>query len=77
MVKVKLFANFREVVGRKEIEIDAEDIQNLLKILAKKYPKLEDLYNYAIIMINGKVAKENVKLKKDDVVAILPPVSGG
>ncbi len=77
MVKVKLFANFREIAGKKEVDVEAVDLNSLLKILAAKYPKFSELYNYAIVMVNGKVAKENVKLRKDDVVAILPPVSGG
>ncbi len=77
MVKVKLFANFREIAGKKEIEIDAKDTEELLEKLAEIYPEFKKLYDYAILMVNGNIAKGNVKLKKDDVVAIFPPLSGG
>ena len=77
MVKVKLFANFREIAGKKEIEIDAKDTEELLEKLAEIYPEFRKLYDYAILMVNGNIAKGNVKLKKDDVVAIFPPLSGG
>uniref|UniRef100_A0A7C4S815 MoaD/ThiS family protein n=1 Tax=Geoglobus ahangari TaxID=113653 RepID=A0A7C4S815_9EURY len=77
MVKVKLFANFREIAGKKEIEIDAKDTEELLEKLAKIYPEFKKLYDYAILMVNGNIAKSNVKLKKDDTVAIFPPLSGG
>ncbi len=84
MVKVKLFANFREVVGSREIEIEAKTIKELLLSLTKRYPKLEEYFSedrlkdYVHIMVNGKIIEDlATKLKQDDVVAIFPPVSGG
>jgi len=84
MVKVKLFANFREAVGSREIEIEAKTIKELLFSLIERYPKLEEYFSedrlkdYVHIMVNGKIIKDlATKLKQDDVVAIFPPVSGG
>lgn len=84
MVKVKLFANFREAVGSREIEIEAGSIEELLSLLIERHPKLEEYFSedrlkdYVHIMVNGKIIKDlATKLKQDDVVAIFPPVSGG
>lgn len=78
MVRVKLFANFREIVGEKELLIEAENLESLLKILSERYSGFEDLLNYAIIMVNGRrVGDRKVDLSNDDIVAIFPPVSGG
>jgi len=78
MVRVKLFANFREIVGEKELLIEAENLESLLKILSERYSGFRDLLSYAIIMVNGKRVEDmEADLSDDDVVAIFPPVSGG
>ena len=77
MVRVKLFANFREVVGRREIEVEAKNLNELLEKLSRDYPNVKELYDYMIVVVNGKIVKENVELKDNDVVALMPPVSGG
>jgi len=84
MVKVKLFANFREVVGKKEVEIDAKDVEELIDKLIKNYPEMKELISredYLHIMVNGIhinfLQQFKTKLNKNDKVAIFPPVSGG
>lgn len=86
MVKVKLFANFREIAGTKEVEIDARYLSELLDELARRFPALKDvmfegekLKDYVNIMVNGKFERKNLQreLRDDDEVAIFPPVSGG
>ena len=42
-VKVKLFANLREVTGTHEILLSGEKVINVLLSLTKKYPVLKDL----------------------------------
>ncbi len=88
MVRVKFFANFREAAGLKEVDIDASNIKELLDVIVKKFQSLgplifEDgeLRDYVHIMVNGRHINHleglDTKLKKDDTVAIFPPVSGG
>ncbi|AIY90769.1 MoaD/ThiS family protein [Geoglobus acetivorans] len=78
MVRVKFFANFREVAGTNDLEIEAKTLEELLENLKLRYPGMEKLYSYAIIMVNGRQAKDtNLRLESEDVVALLPPVSGG
>lgn len=84
MVKVKLFANFREVAGDREVDISAGNVEELIEHLVGEYPAMEELIaaeDYLHVMVNTKhVGPENYKnteLDDKDVVAIFPPVSGG
>ena len=81
MVKVKLFANFREVAGVKELEICAETVEDVLNELIRRFPRLKELFkrhNYVHIMVNGDIIKDTkFRLKNNDIIAIFPPVSGG
>jgi len=86
MVRVKLFANFREAAGIKEVEIKAETVGELLRRLAEEFPRLkilffegENLRDYVNVMVNGRNVRQDLSyvLKDEDEVAIFPPVSGG
>ena len=80
MVRVKLFANFREIVGQKELEIEAKSLEELIERLCEKYPDMRLLLEkegYTHFAVNGKLVFENIELKDSDTVAIFPPVSGG
>jgi molybdopterin synthase sulfur carrier subunit len=88
MARVKLFANFREVAGVREVEVKASTVEELLKKLTDLYPKLTDLIfeegkvrSYVHVMVNGKNIRGLKGLKteigEEDTVAIFPPVSGG
>ncbi len=83
-VKVKLFANFREVAGEREVSISANNIEDLIEQLVRKYPAMEELIaaeDYLHMTVNGSLIDpenyRNMELKGEDVVAIFPPVSGG
>jgi len=86
MVRVKLFANFREIAGVSEVEVDARSIRDVLTKLCEAFPGLKDAFfegdelkDYVHIMVNGRHVRGNLdfEIKDDDVVAVFPPVSGG
>jgi len=89
-VKVLLHANFREIVGKREIveEIDATStLRQILDKLAKKYRKdfqqIVDSKTGVIsleflVSINGRIVRDtNVRLNNDDIVMITIPAGGG
>ena len=45
-------------------------------LFQKKYPQLKEINSYAIA-INESYASNETVLKENDIVAIIPPVSGG
>ena len=92
-IKIKFFTTLREIVGKKDEQIQLSEsttLEELLKQLAKKYGEDFDDYVYDELgkvrghlqfLINGKSASTaqglKTKLREDDEIAILPPVGGG
>ena len=91
MPVIQLFGPFREVVGKKEIAIPAQNINELIEIFIKQYKGLADLLlkkklplelkEDIIIFLNNTniyfINGLNTKLNKNDTVAIFPVMGGG
>ena len=80
IIKVKLFASFKEIVGKSEVSFEIEKharISDLKKILLNNYPQLLSQKFQAIYAVNHKVADDSTILSVNDEVAVFPPVSGG
>tara|TARA_Y100000590_G_C15550950_1_gene950870 strand:+ start:605 stop:850 length:246 start_codon:yes stop_codon:yes gene_type:complete len=79
---VKYFAWIRDLTKKETEDLsnsNVNDIEQLKKYLINNYPKLkkhieDDILRYAI---NQKYVTNNVKIKHNDEIAIIPPVSGG
>jgi molybdopterin synthase sulfur carrier subunit len=90
-VKVKLFANFREVADRSRVDVELGDqlnLRGLLGELCESFPDLNEelfkgseLSNEVIILKNGRniifLDNLNTKLSNGEEIAIFPPVGGG
>jgi sulfur-carrier protein len=74
-VKLVLFSAAAEATGISEQQKDAIDTDSIRNDLNRQFPNLGKL-NYAIA-VNHKLVKGNFLLADGDVVAILPPFSGG
>ena len=85
-----LLANFREIVGKKEIveEINSNStLKHVLDELAKKYgrdfqkvvdSKTGSVSSEFLVSINGRITRDtNVKLNSDDVLILTIPAGGG
>jgi molybdopterin synthase sulfur carrier subunit len=86
MLNFRLFANFREVVGKKDVSLDVGGgtVMDAVSSLIASYPGLHPLMlhdgalkPYVNVLINGKTAAPSDKVKEGDELAIFPPVSGG
>lgn len=87
-VKVRLFANIREIVGERELFLDSTTVSGVLDMLTSIKPDLRDvlfeddtLRPYITVLLNGRNITEidgvMSALSEGDEVAIFPPVSGG
>jgi molybdopterin synthase sulfur carrier subunit len=92
-VKVKFFTTLREIVGKKEEQIELSrsvTMEALLRQVSKTYGKefqdylydeLGNLRGHLHFLVNGKSITAlqglKTKLREGDQVAILPPVGGG
>jgi molybdopterin converting factor subunit 1 len=79
-VTVKLFASFREAAGTAQSSVEiAPDttIAQLWGELVEAHPRLRTLSGSAAFALNGRYTPGDTALGDGDVVAFLPPVSGG
>jgi len=78
-IKILFFGIIRDLIGKNSLEFKMDDnttILNLKESLLKEYDKLNDFSNFSIA-VNEKYVETNYILKNNDVVALIPPVSGG
>ncbi|ADU31191.1 molybdopterin converting factor subunit 1 [Evansella cellulosilytica] len=79
MIRVLLFADLEEKAGEREITITNEQELTVLEIkdyLLEKYPKLSSIHS-AMPAVNEEYADDSLRVKNNDTVAFIPPVSGG
>lgn len=90
-VKVKLFANLREICDSSvvDVETDSPIVINILEELVKMFPAMEDeifteerkLKPFVHVFINGhNIIHKNdllTMVHPDDQFALFPPVAGG
>ncbi|KOS26507.1 molybdenum cofactor biosynthesis protein MoaD [Bacillus anthracis] len=79
MIKVLLFANLQEEVGRNQLQISEKQKMTVAAIKRDgskqniMYQSLETM----IVAINEEYAKKEETIQAGDIVALIPPVSGG
>ena len=78
-ITVLFFGITTDLVSKTTISYAIENstsVENLKKILKTDYPNLKNIDDFAIA-VNEEYATNGVLLKDGDIVAIIPPVSGG
>jgi len=75
---LRLFASARDAAGVAKDEIQASTVGALLVIARDRYgPEFTAVLATARVWVNGQPAEDSTAIGARDVVAILPPVSGG
>lgn len=78
-VKSTFFWNIVRFSWKKNISFSLSQSSSVLHFkeqLQRQYPKLSQINSYAIA-VNENYATNETLLKENDVVALIPPVSGG
>ncbi len=78
-VHVLFFGILKDIVGSslKELLVDSHTtIAELKPVLFKKFNGLNEFPNFSIA-VNEEYADADYVLQKNDIVALIPPVSGG
>ena len=79
IIKTLFFGIAKDLIGASELKIDVAEnssVKDFETILKNEFSTLENLNSYAIA-VNEAYANDDLILKTGDVVAIIPPVSGG
>lgn len=77
MIKLLLFAKLRDQAGKQEINVDIEgkSVKELKRVLKESYSF--DELDSIMVAINEEFVNDEEIIRKGDVVALIPPVSGG
>lgn len=78
-IQVLLFGITTDLLGTSSLEIEVPSTASIsifIEQLLTKHPQLENIESYAIA-VNEEYASNETMLKENDVIAIIPPVSGG
>ena len=81
MVKVTFTSSFRPALdGEDKLELAASTIRELLSVLVKRYPRMQEHLDQGIaIAIDGQIYRDNrdVVIPPDSDVFLLPRIQGG
>jgi|TARA_R110001632_G_scaffold44744_2_gene113627 molybdopterin converting factor subunit 1 len=78
-LQVLLFGISTDLVGATNLSFSLSPSSSVLQFkeqMQEKYPQLSQINSYAIA-VNESYASDETVLKENDVIAIIPPVSGG
>ncbi len=78
-IETLFFGVVKDVVGKSKTSFDLKEgitIYEFQEFLLKKYPALTDIRNFAFAA-NEEYVKQDYRIRANDVIAIIPPVSGG
>jgi len=79
ILKILFFGISTDLVGSNSLDFETQEnisVQEFKNSLQKQYPQLSQINSYAIA-VNESYATDDTLLKENDMVAIIPPVSGG
>ncbi|RYH16987.1 molybdopterin converting factor subunit 1 [archaeon] len=79
-VQVLFFASIREVLSKSDQRIELKEgstCEDLQAMLCKQYPSLDFVKNRVSIAVNKVYVPPSTVLKDKDIVAFIPPISGG
>ena len=81
-MKIIYFAWIKDITNLQQELLDSNEIKNLddlKKYIISKYPDLKKHLDQQILRfaVNQEYIIENIDLKKNDEIAVFPPVSGG
>lgn len=78
-MKVLAFGIVKEIFSSSSIDLEFDNeltVADVKRKLEMQYPKLKALASYAVA-VNDEYAANDLVIKVNDEVAIIPPVSGG
>ncbi|PQJ68973.1 MoaD/ThiS family protein [Polaribacter butkevichii] len=78
-IQILFFGITTDLVGASNLDLEITDALTVVgfkNFLKEEYPELKNINSYAIA-VNESYAADELALKEGDVIAVIPPVSGG
>ena len=74
-IQIILFGQLADIAGKSVFVNDVTDTDSLINALHKTYPALAG--TKYVIAVNKEIITSNTLLHENNVIALLPPFSGG
>jgi MoaE-MoaD fusion protein len=79
-VRVRLFARYREALGRERLEVDLPEdgtVESAWSAVADRHPELAPYRPFTLFAVGQDYVSPDHRLRPDDELCLFPPVSGG
>jgi MoaE-MoaD fusion protein len=79
-VRVRLFARYREALGRERLEVDLPEdgtVESAWSAVAERHPELAPYRPFTLFAVGQDYVTPDHRLRPDDELCLFPPVSGG
>ena len=79
-VRVRLFARYREALGRERLEVDLPEggtVEAAWSAIADRHPELAPYRPFTLFAVGQDYVSSDHRLRPDDELFLFPPVSGG
>jgi len=79
-VQVRLFAHLRDLIGEREITVEMPEgatVDALRVRVGERYPLVRPLLPNVVCAVGEEYVPDTHALREGDLVALIPPVSGG
>ncbi len=79
-VRVHLFARYREVAGKEQVDLDLPEggtVETAWKAIVTLHPQLEQYRAFTLFAVGHDYVEPDHTLKPGDELLLFPPVSGG
>jgi len=79
-VRVRLFARYREALGREQLEVDLPEggtVESAWSAVADRHPELARFRPYTLFAVGHDYVPADHRLAAGDELCLFPPVSGG
>ena len=79
-VNVRLFASLKDAIGEREITLalpEGATIDALRACVGERYPAVKPLLPNVVCAVGEEYVPDTHALREGDLVALIPPVSGG
>ena len=79
-VRVRLFARYREALGRERLEVDLPEdgtVESAWAAVADRHPELAPYRPFTLFAVGQDYVTPDHRLRPDDELCLFPPVSGG
>ena len=78
-IQLVLYGIARDIIGASNLELNLEKSANVSDLLSRvrmEYPEFGKLTSL-LVAVNDEYAEQDQRLKPDDEIVLIPPVSGG